>query len=75
MFFTRTETETQGKFGCERCSSIGSPSTAHGICILSTPSKRMRAFALAFLDCTGQAEPDGDIDAPIVVMMSPTKHG
>jgi hypothetical protein len=35
----------------------------------------MHAFVLAFLDCTGQAEPDGDIDVPIVVTMSPTICG
>jgi hypothetical protein len=33
----------------------------------------MHAFALDFLDCTEQVEPDRDIDVPIAVAISPTK--
>jgi hypothetical protein len=33
------------------------------------------ALALAFLDYTKQAEPDGDIDVPIDAIMSPTDPG
>src|SRR6266852_5843540 len=36
------------KRNSERCSSIGSPSTAHGICILSTPSAKNARFRARF---------------------------